>query len=168
MQVQLARARGAARVIVVGRAYGRLERARQLGAHTTISTLDADPLAAVRELTEGRGADVTLESAGSAATWQMALALTRPGGTAVMFSGLPGGTEVPFDATRLHYGEITVKGCFHHTPRLVEQALELLAAGVVDGAALIDGQIDLAQVEDGLQRMARSEAIKLAVNPRLA
>jgi L-iditol 2-dehydrogenase len=168
MQVQLARARGAARVIVVGRAHGRLERARQLGAHTTISTLDADPLAAVRELTEGRGADVTLESAGSAATWQMALALTRPGGTAVMFSGLPGGTEVPFDATRLHYGEITVKGCFHHTPRLVEQALELLAAGVVDGAALIDGQIDLAQVEEGLQRMARSEAIKLAVNPRLA
>ena len=69
------------------------------------------------------------------------------------------------DATRLHYQEITVKGCFHHTPQLVEQALELLATGVVDGGALIDGQIELAQVEDGLQRMARSEAIKLEVIP---
>ena len=165
MQVQLARASGAARVIVVGRAHGRLERARRLGAHVTISTLDTDPIVRVRELTGGRGADVTIESAGSAATWQLAHALTRPGGTALMFSGLPGGTTVPFDATRLHYGEVTIKGCFHHTPRLVEQALDLLATGVIDGGALIDGQIGLAQVEDGLQRMARSEAIKLAVIP---
>ncbi|HJZ46954.1 MAG TPA: zinc-binding dehydrogenase [Roseiflexaceae bacterium] len=165
MQVQLARASGAAQVIVVGRAHGRLERARRLGAHVTISTLDGDPIALVRELTGGRGADVTIESAGSAATWQLALALTRAGGTALMFSGLPGGTEVAFDATRLHYQEITAKGCFHHTPRLVEQALGLLAAGVVDGAALIDGQIGLDQLEDGLQRMARSEAIKLEVIP---
>ena len=165
MQVQLACASGAARVIVVGRAHGRLERARRLGAHVTISTLDDDPITHVRELTGGRGADVTIESAGSAATWQLAHALTRPGGTALMFSGLPGGTNVPFDATRLHYGEVTIKGCFHHTPRLVEQALDLLATGVIDGGALLDGQIGLAQVEDGLQRMARSEAIKLAVIP---
>jgi L-iditol 2-dehydrogenase len=82
-----------------------------------------------------------------------------------MFSGLPGGTAVAFDATRVHYGELTIKGCFHHTPRLVEQALDLLASGAVAGGALIDGQIGLAQVEEGLQRMARSEAIKLAVIP---
>jgi L-iditol 2-dehydrogenase len=165
MQVQLARASGAGQVIVVGRAHGRLERARRLGAHVTISTLDDDPIARVRELTGGRGVDVTIESAGSAATWQLAQVLTRPGGTALMFSGLPGGTDVPFDATRLHYSEVTIKGCFHHTPRLVEQALDLLATGVIDGGALIDGQIGLEQVEDGLQRMARSEVIKLAVLP---
>ena len=72
------------------------------------------------------------------------------------------------DATRLHYQEITVKGCFHHTPWLIEQALDLLAAGVVDGGALIDDRIGLAEVEDGLRRMARSEVIKLAVLPELA
>jgi L-iditol 2-dehydrogenase len=165
MQVQLARACGAAQVIAIGRAHGRLDRARQLGAHHAISTLDEDAVARVRALTGGRGADVTIESAGSTETWQLALALTRPGGTAIMFSGLPGGTEAPFDATRLHYQEISVKGCFHHTPRLVEQALQLLAAGVVDGGALIDGHIGLALVEAGLQRMARSEVIKLAVTP---
>ena len=47
----------------------------------------------------------------------------------------------------------------------VEQALELLATGLIDGGALLDGQISLGQVEDGLQRMARSEVIKLAVIP---
>jgi L-iditol 2-dehydrogenase len=165
MQIQLARASGAAQVIAIGRAHSRLERARRLGAHMSISTLDEDAVARVRALTGGRGADVTIESAGSAETWQLALALTRPGGTALMFSGLPGGTQVPLDATRVHYQEIAIKGCFHHTPQLVEQALDLLASGVIDGGALIDGQIALEQVEDGLGRMARSEVVKLAVVP---
>jgi L-iditol 2-dehydrogenase len=56
------------------------------------------------------------------------VALLRPGGTAVMFGGLPGGTEVPFDATRLHYAGLTIRGAFHHAPRHVRDALALLAA----------------------------------------
>jgi len=50
MQVQLARARGAGQVIVIGRAHGRLARARQLGAQITISALNDNPIARVREL----------------------------------------------------------------------------------------------------------------------
>ncbi len=163
MQIQIARSLGAARVIVVGRSKGRLTRAAALGAAVTLSVLDGDPLATVRDLTDGRGADVVLESAGSAQTWRQAFAMTRPGGTAVMFSGLPGGTTVDFDATKLHYSQITIKGIFHHTPRFVEMALQMLAAGQIDGAQLIDGEIALDAVEAGLQRMDRSEVVKLAV-----
>ena len=47
MQVQLARARGAGQVIVVGRAHARLARAHLLGAQITISTLNDDPIARV-------------------------------------------------------------------------------------------------------------------------
>lgn len=165
MQVQLARACGAAQVIAVGRARGRLERARALGAHRTISVLDGDPVEQVRVLTGGRGADVVIESAGSAETWQQAALMTRPGGTAIMFSGLPGGAQVAFDATQLHYQEITLRGTFHHTPRLVEQALRMLEAGLIDGTALVEDTIGLDQVEQGLDRMARSEVIKLVVQP---
>jgi Zn-dependent alcohol dehydrogenase len=41
----------------------------------------------------------------------------------------------------------------------------MLADGQIDGAALIDGDIELAQVEDGLLRMDRGEVVKLAVRP---
>lgn len=165
MQVQIARRMGAARVIVIGRSRGRLERARTLGADAVLSVLDGDPLAFVREQTGQRGADVTLEAAGTADTWRMAFDATRAGGTAVMFSGLPGGAEVGFDATRLHYGQISVKGSFHHTPRFVEMAWRMLADGHIDCAALVDGEIALEDVETGLQRMDRGEVIKLAVRP---
>jgi L-iditol 2-dehydrogenase len=165
MQIAIARSMGAARVLVIGRSRGRLQRATALGAAEVFSALDGDPVAFVHERTAGRGADVVIESAGAAETWQQAFAMTRPGGTAVMYSGLPGGAQVSFDTTKLHYSQITVKGIFHHTPRFVEMALHMLSGRQIDGAALIDGEIDLAQVEDGLQRMDRSEVVKLAVRP---
>ncbi|MCX6017579.1 MAG: alcohol dehydrogenase catalytic domain-containing protein [Chloroflexi bacterium] len=142
MQIRIARAMGAAQVLVVGRSRGRLERARAMGATHVFSTHDGDALEFVRTHTAGRGADVTLEAAGAAETWQQALAMTRPGGT---------------------YGQVVAQGIFHHTPRYVEMALQMLASGALDAGALIDGEIPLEQVEDGLQRMDRSEVVKLAV-----
>jgi L-iditol 2-dehydrogenase len=168
MQIQLARALGASRVIAVGRAHGRLKRAEQVGADVMMSTLDVDAVAEVKALTEGRGADVVIESAGSTETWQQAVMMARPGGTVMEFSGLPGGTAVSFDATKIHYSEITIKGIFHHTPRTVEGALQLLASGQVTVKPILDGTIPLEQVEDGLKRMDRSEVIKLAVVPGLS
>ncbi len=168
MQLQLAKALGAARVIAIGRAHGRLERAKQVGADVIMSSLDSDPVETVKDLTEGRGADVVIEAAGSAETWTQALMMARPGATVMQFSGLPGGMQVSFDATKLHYGEITMKGIFHHVPRTVEQAVHLLSSGQVTVKPILDGIIPLSQVEDGLQRMARSEAIKLAVVPGMS
>jgi len=168
MQMQVARSVGAARILMIGRAYGRLEVARALGADAIFSSKDGDPVAFVKEMTEGRGADVVIESAGSAETWMQALLMVRKGGTVVQYSGLPGGTQVSFDATHLHYGGVTMKGVFHLTPRTVEMAVQALASGAVNVAPMLDGSIPLEQVEDGLLRMARSEVIKLAVEPALS
>lgn len=167
MQIQLAKALGAARVIAVGRSLGRLQRAQQVGADIIISAHDTDPVEQVKTLTSGHGADVTIEAAGAPETWQQSLLMTRKGGTVMQFSGLPGGTQVSFDATHLHYGEITMKGTFHLTPRTAELAVHLLGTGAVSVKPLLDGKISLAQVEDGLLRMQRSEVIKLAVIPDL-
>jgi L-iditol 2-dehydrogenase len=168
MQTQLAKAMGASRVIMVSRSPGRLERARKAGASDTISTLETDGVAAVKELTNGRGADVVIESAGSADTWQMAVNMARPAATVVLFSGLAGGTQVAFDAQHVHYDEMTIRGVFHHTPRTVEMALTMLASGAVDAKLLLDGAIPLEQVEEGLMRMHRSEVVKLSVKPELS
>jgi L-iditol 2-dehydrogenase len=168
MLIQLAKLAGAGRVMVVGRSKGRLETAREIGADVLLSSLDGDPVEHVKSLTGGRGADVTIEAAGSDDTWRMAAAITRPGGTAILYSGLPAGVEVAFDAARLHYHEVTLKGVFHHTPRTVEMALRLIMTGRINVAPMLSGEIPLEQVEDGLLRMDRSEAIKLAVNMGLS
>jgi L-iditol 2-dehydrogenase len=168
MQIQLMKAMGASRVIAIGRAKGRLERAKQVGADDLFSSLDGDPVAYVKELTAGHGADVVIEAAGTAETWSQAMMMTRKGGMVVQFSGLPGGTQVSFDATHLHYGEITMKGIFHTTPRAVEQAALMLSTGTVSVKPILDGVVPLSQVEDSLLKMQRSEVIKVAVVPSMA
>jgi len=92
---------------------------------------------------DGRGADVAIEATGTEDGWRDAVALVRPGGTVVLFGGLPGGAEVPLDATRVHYEELTLRGAFHHTPRTVRAALAFLASGARPWERLLTHEVGL-------------------------
>lgn len=74
------------RVIAVDLSSWRLEKARQLGASDIIHAADGDPVAQVRALTGGVGADVCIEAAGRPETALACFAAVRTGGT-VVFNG---------------------------------------------------------------------------------
>ena len=92
---------------------------------------------------DGAGADIAIEATGTAKGWRDAVALARRGGTAVAFSGLPARTEVPLDARRIHYEELTLRGAFHHTPRTVRAALAFLSSGARPWEKLLTHEIPL-------------------------
>ena len=94
----------------------------------------------------GRGADVVIEAAGTEAAWADALELVRPGGTVVVFGGLPRGARPRVDAYRLHYEELTVRGSFHHTPAAVRAALAFLANGAYPWERLVTHRVALADL----------------------
>ncbi|HUZ82533.1 MAG TPA: zinc-binding dehydrogenase [Gaiellaceae bacterium] len=93
---------------------------------------------------DGRGADVVIEAAGTEQAWCDAEELVRPGGTVVMFGGLPREARPPVDAFRLHYEELTIRGSFHHTPATVRAALGFLASGAYPWERLVTHRISLA------------------------
>ncbi len=76
-----AKLRGAALIIGVDSVPERLDMARRFGANIVINHLEQDPVAEIRRLTGGRGADVTIEALGKQETFENALRATRPGGT---------------------------------------------------------------------------------------
>lgn len=165
MHLQLAINRGAQQTIVIGLKDERWTVARKLGASHLINAETEDPVARVKELTDGRGADVVIESAGLPQVWEMALKLARKGGRIVLFGGPPKGTTVSFDTTRIHYGDLTIKGVFHHTPRTVKKALSLLSSGIVKAKPLISAELPLEKLEEGLQMMMEGQAVKVAILP---
>jgi L-iditol 2-dehydrogenase len=90
---------------------------------------------------DGRGADVVIEAGGTEQAWADAVALVRPGGTVVMFGGLPRDARPPVDAYRVHYEELTIRGSFHHTPATVRAALVFLASGAYPWERLVSHQV---------------------------
>jgi L-iditol 2-dehydrogenase len=113
---------------------------------------------------DGEGADVVIEAAGTAEAWRLAVRPVRPGGTVVLFGGLPGGTEVPLDAGRLHYEQLTIRGAFHHAPRHVRAALAFLASGAHPWERLVTHRVGLEGVA-GLLADPPRDYLKAAVIP---
>jgi len=94
MMVQLARARGAGRLAVIGTRDYRLEAAERLGADHVINDRDPesryfaeDPASEIRRLTDGRGADAVIVATGATEANELALRLGGAGSRTVFFGG---------------------------------------------------------------------------------
>jgi L-iditol 2-dehydrogenase len=123
----------------------------------------------------GRGEDsprsfeTVIEAAGTPEAWERAIALAAPGGTVVLFGGLPRDTTVPVDSYRLHYEALTLRGSFHHRPRDVRAALDLLGRAASSIARLLTHEFALADVVEPLRRSAglapRDGLLKAVIRP---
>ena len=163
MHVQLAKIRGAKTVVVADASPERLQRAAQLGADQLIASNDS--AGQVKTLTENRGADITIEAVGKPETWELAVQATRKGGTTVLFGGCPAGSRASVDTGLVHYGELTLRGVFHHTPRDVREALRLISTAQINVAPLVTHRMRLTEVEEALRLMQKGSAIKVAITP---
>jgi alcohol dehydrogenase len=67
-------------VVAIDQAQARLEAAKLFGADVVVDNSREDPLAVLRELTDGLGADVAIEAVGVPATFELATKLVRPAG----------------------------------------------------------------------------------------
>ncbi|MEO6806502.1 MAG: zinc-binding dehydrogenase [Edaphobacter sp.] len=159
------------RVIAVVKREDQIAAAKVFGANDVVQVGAAeDVVAATRALTQrGRGADVVIEAVASAATWEWAVGMVRKGGVVNFFGGPPSGTKVQLDTNRLHYGDITLKASFHHTPATCRAAFELVTSGRFRCAEYITGRAGLEEVPNLFARMMHrdggSREIKTAVFP---
>jgi S-(hydroxymethyl)mycothiol dehydrogenase len=79
---------GARTIIAVDVDSRKLEWARQFGATHVVNSREADPVEAIRELTEGNGADVVIEAIGRPETYRQAFYARDLAGTVVLV-GVP-------------------------------------------------------------------------------
>jgi L-iditol 2-dehydrogenase len=158
-----ARIRGAGRVIVIERNPGRLAKAAAMGFET-IDPTAGDPVAIVREMTGGLGADVVLECAGVPATVQLALGMLRRGGRCAAVGIPTQGVEIAMQ--RLVLDELELVGCrasageMRRVMPLVEQGRMRVREVMTHRFALSDYALALATFND-----PASGAIKIIVAP---
>ena len=158
-----AKVRGAGRVVLLERNARRLEKAVSLGFQV-IDTSDGDPVATVRALTGGLGADVVLDCAGVPIAIQWALAMLRRGGRCAAV-GIPT-VGVEIDMQRIVLDELELVGSrasageMRRVMPLVEQGRIRVREMVTHRFALTDYAEALATFND-----PASGAIKIIVAP---
>ncbi len=142
----------------------RREMAERLGADKVSGEAEA-ALAAIRVMTGGYGADLVIECTGLPEVWQNSPKYVRRGGRVLLFGGTPAGTEVKFDAGRLHYDQLQLRGSFHFTPPDVVRAAKLLTSGTIDPLPLVTSTTTLPGLPVALRLLSIGEGIKTLVRP---
>ena len=162
---QVARAAGAARVVLLGHRPGRLEVGRRLGVDAAVDTAEPGWRAALDDLTGGLGADVAIECGGTAGAIRDAIASTRKGGRIVLLAVTS--APIPVDTWPIVAGERTLVGSVqHHYDEDLPTAIDLIASGRVDVRSLISRRIRLERiVPEGFEGLGASvDDIKVLVS----
>ena len=119
------------------------------------------PTERIRELTSGRGADIVITAASSAATQQLAFGVAAMNGRVIFFGGLPKGQEmVSLDTNVIHYRMITVTGTSRQSLRQYRTCLRLIAQGTLDVRGVITSTMPLDQAHEAMQKVIRGEGLK--------
>lgn len=161
------RLRGASAVTITDRNSHRLGVARSLGADLAIDVRTSDPVAEIRRLTEGRGADVVFEAVGVSATVAQSLAVARTGGHVTWIGNSAPLVELPMQdmVTR----ELTLRGSYTFAAEF-ETAIDLLASGQIDVLPLIELTAPLDDAPDIFRRLGEGslDAVKVVLLPTVA
>jgi len=167
LHVRLARARGAARIILIDLNAERLAAAAALvKPDVTIASEETDPVAAVLAATGGRGADVVITAAASGRAQEQGLLMLARRGRLSLFGGLAkDAPNITVDANLVHYRELTIVGVNGSSPAHNKQALALIASGEVPVSDLITHRLPLERVLDAIDIVAKGEAIKVTIEP---
>lgn len=128
MHALAARALGATTVLVSEPDPARRALARSFGATGALDPDADDLVAAVREATDGLGADAVVVTAGLPGVVPLALSLARRQGVVSLFAGFPPDATAPLDVNAIHYGELVLTGSQNATTDQYRRALALLAA----------------------------------------
>jgi S-(hydroxymethyl)glutathione dehydrogenase/alcohol dehydrogenase len=160
MGAQLA---GAARIIAVDKSAKKLELAKMFGATHTVNVAEEDGVSAIRQITGGRGAEITFEAVGVPQLQVECVEAARPGGKAV-FVGLSAmGSVTPLSGATLARQEKTVLGSYYGTANTARDfpfILDLYVAKKLNLDALVSQTYRLPQINEALAAMLSGDVAR--------
>jgi alcohol dehydrogenase len=139
-------------VVAIDLADPRLEAAKQFGADVTVNNGREDAVEVVQALTDGLGADVTVEAVGVRGAFELAAELVRPGGH-VANVGVHGEPST-LHLERLWIRDVTITTGLvdtYSTPTL----LRLLGGHEIDAARFVTHRFALDEFEEAYDVFAR-------------
>jgi NADPH:quinone reductase-like Zn-dependent oxidoreductase len=144
-----------AKVIATSSSEAKLARARELGADATVNHATGDVKEAVKEATDGRGADIVVESVGEA-TWATSLQVAAPGGR-ITVCGATSGPNPPAALHRVWWKQLSILGSTMGTGEDFAGAYDLVASG--RARPVVDTVLPLEEIRAAHERLEAGEQL---------
>ena len=157
---------GASLVIGVDSNPTRLEMAKTMGADVVIDYTQEDPVARVKALTEGRGADVAIEALGIQETFENCMKSVRPAGVVSSLGVYGNKVTIPLEAFVYGIGDVDIRTTLCPGGKERMRALmSLVSAGRLDLKQLITHHFKLDQIEEAYPLFSNQEdgVLKVAI-----
>jgi len=162
MAVLAAKELGAERIIAMSRNPERQELARYFGATDILPQRGDEGVAAVRELTDGVGAQSVVEAVGTQESMLQAIRSTRPGG----HMGFVGVTyEVALPGMDLFFAEINMLGGPAPVRRFLPDLIQRIWDRKIDPGRVFDLTLPLEDAAEGYRAMDQRRAVKVLLTP---
>ncbi|MBV9542893.1 MAG: alcohol dehydrogenase catalytic domain-containing protein [Chloroflexi bacterium] len=165
MTVQVCKALGAGRVILVGTRDSRLQLGARLGADATVNARQEDPVAAVKRLVGRNGADMVIESSGALDAPQQCVQMVRRAGRLLFLAFYR--EKVTFDLSLAIQNDVTLFTSRGEGGGNVKRALALAAEGKIRGRDLVTHHFPLEEINEGFRvvREREGDPIKVVFVP---
>lgn len=149
--IQLAKLKGA-RVIACEVDDERMAMAERIGADIVINSSKTDPVEKVRELTEGRGANVVFCTAALTSLASQSIEMAGNHGRVVMYSSFPKGAPIDLDVNRSHSAETIITGAVNSNKSEFLAASRLLSNGTIDVSPFISEVVPFEKIDYAFER----------------
>ena len=165
LHLQLARARGAARIIATDISEYRLNAAKRFGADGIINGAEDVP-ARLREANDGRLADRVIVCTGAMPGIQQAIKSLDRGATLLFFAPTAAGIDVPIPLFDFWRDEIKVVTSYAGSGADLQESLRLISERKVRVGEMVTHRLPLAQTELGFELTASGQdSIKVIIDP---
>ncbi len=172
LNVEVCRAVGASKIVLVQRSPQRLEKAVFTGADVYVSSTLEDPVERILNETKGRGADAVIVACASGEAQKQAIQIVAKRGNVNFFGGLPKsdteGTASPFiqfDSNLVHYKESSITGTHGGSNSHCEIALDMISSGRIRAKEYISFRFGLSHFQEALRTAEEKKGLKVFVNP---
>lgn len=156
VSVMALKAMGVTKIIVVDVIPKRLEKAMELGATVVINGKEKDTVAEVMRLTEGKGADITIETAGTELTTRQSIEFAKRGGVVVLVGYSASGEETLPMSLALDK-ELEFKTVFRYR-HIYPLAIEAAASGSINLKGIVSDVYPMDDIQNAMDESVRNKA----------
>jgi erythritol/L-threitol dehydrogenase len=163
LMLQIIKLKNPGQIIVTDAKPERLEMAKALGATHTVNVKEGDPVAKVKALTDGYGADVFIEATGYAQAVNQGIDMLRKLGTFVAFGVF--GEKTTLDWSIIgDRKELNIHGA-HLGPYCYPKAIDYLYRGVVKSELIVTNKLPLSEFQQGIEKVLTGKGVKIMLDP---